>query len=226
MRINRYIAAATGMSRRAADIVIGAGRVSINGKVAALGDTTNPKDRVILDGQLLSQPPSQTILFHKPAGYITSRRQQGETPTIYRLLPPELFRLKPIGRLDRNSSGLLLLTDDGDLAQLLQHPSKGKWKRYEVDLNRKLTPADHQRLEQGVELEDGISQLHLEQRGSLLIVKLQEGRNRQIRRSFAALGYDVVALHRTHFGAYSLGSLAQGKWTVAEPKEAKREPST
>ncbi|HEX7259637.1 MAG TPA: pseudouridine synthase [Candidatus Saccharimonadia bacterium] len=212
MRINRYVAAATGLSRRAADEVISQSRIHVNEHPAQLGMSVGPADSVRLDGTLLRVPQSQTIMLHKPVGYITSRRQQGQTPTIYRLLPPELRRLKPIGRLDRDSSGLLLLTDDGELAQQLQHPSKGKWKRYEVRLDRPLGPEDQRQLEQGVTLPDGPSLLKIQSQGSTHIVSLQEGRNRQIRRSFDALGYKVTSLHRTDFGSYRLGTLGEGEW--------------
>jgi 23S rRNA pseudouridine2605 synthase len=217
MRINQYLAHRSGLSRRAADTAVLAGRVTVNGVAAALGTTINPSDEVRLDGALLAEPRYQTVVFHKPVGYITSRRQQGKAPTIYALLPPELHQLKPVGRLDRDSSGLLVLTNDGSLAQALQHPSRGKWKRYEVELDRALEEKHRAQLEKGVMLEDGPSRLQIRPvSGRTLEVRLQEGRNRQIRRSFAALSYRVVRLHRTDLGSISLGQLAVGSWEVLE----------
>jgi 23S rRNA pseudouridine2605 synthase len=215
VRLNQFIAHATGSSRRQADGLIAAGRVRVDGAVAGLGVTVGVGDRVELDGRLLQLPTYRTIMLHKPAGYVTSRQQQGKTPTIYALLPPELHELKPVVRLDRESSGLLLLTNDGRLAQQLQHPSFGKWKRYEVDLNRSLSRGDQIALEQGVELEDGSSRLQvasLSPDRRTVVVRLQEGRNRQIRRTLGALGYRVVRLHRSDFGRLALGELPAGQW--------------
>lgn len=203
------------MSRRAADTAVAEGRVWVDGAVATPGTPVPDGATVRLDDQSLQLPPPRTILLHKPIGYVTSRRQQGANPTIYKLLPPELHDLKPIGRLDKDSSGLLLLTNDGGLAQTLQHPSRGKWKVYQVELTRPLTGADRQRLERGIELDDGLSRLELSGAGRRWAVRLQEGRNRQIRRSFTAAGYRVKQLHRTEFGDYRLGSVAAGAWQDA-----------
>jgi 23S rRNA pseudouridine2605 synthase len=219
MRLNQYLAHATGLSRRTADQAIGDGRVTVNGRVAQMGQQVSEGDRVALDGRPITAAAHQTVLFHKPVGYITSRRQQGATPTIYQLLPDELQRLKPVGRLDKDSSGLLLLTSDGNLSHGLMHPSSGKWKVYDVELDRKLAPADLQRLKDGVDLEDGVSHMHVSARDSSYEVRLQEGRNRQIRRSFAAAGYTVTKLHRHGFGDYELGGLGVGEWRILDTKE-------
>lgn len=222
MRLNRYLASASTLSRRAADSAITQGRVTVNHQAAQLGQEVTASDLVTLDGQPLQLPQAyRYLLFHKPAGFICSRRQQGTTPTIYSLLPPEYADLKTVGRLDRDSSGLLILTDDGVYAQRLSHPSYGKTKTYEVRLSRPLTPADQATLGQGVELEDGPSHLQLDRvSGANLVVSLQEGRNRQIRRTFAALGYRVTQLHRTKLGDLELGSLPEGKWLAFEPEAA------
>ena len=212
MRINQYIAHASGLSRRQADAAIAEGRVRLNDAVAPRGATMAAGDTVELDGARLQAPTYQTIALHKPPGYVTSRRKQGTTPTIYALLPPELHILKPVGRLDRDSSGLLLLTNDGELAQQLQHPSRGHRKRYEVQLDRRLDPSDATQLQKGVKLDDGLSKLAVEPRHGYIEVWLEEGRNRQIRRSFAALGYRVTRLHRTNVGDIVLGKLASGQW--------------
>jgi len=217
MRINKFVAASTGMSRRAADTCIASGRVLINGHEPAFGETVQSGDTVTLDGQTLRPLHTQTILFNKPEGYVTSRDGQGAA-TIYDLLPKTLHHLKPVGRLDKASSGLLLLTNDGDLAQTLTHPSNRKLKIYEIALNAPLAPLHRQMIsDMGIQLEDGPSKLQLDrlQEGNDTAwrITMHEGRNRQIRRTFAALGYDVTRLHRTHFGTYSLGDLTSGTYT-------------
>lgn len=217
MRINRFVATATGMSRRAADTAVAEGRVSVNKIAATIGQQVEGNDEVELDHVALQIPAARTVLLNKPTGYVTSRRKQGSTPTVYALLPPELHSLKPVGRLDRDSSGLLLLTNDGELAQRLQHPSHNKWKVYQVELDRLPTNETLGRLRKGVELEDGVSYLEeVEAAGKQLTVRLQEGRNRQVRRTFAALGYTVTKLHRTQFGELELGSTKSGLWREIE----------
>ena len=215
MRINKFVASATGLSRRTADTAVQAGRVTINGRRAAAGDDAGDNDSVRLDGRLIAAPAGHlTLIFHKPAGYVCSRQGQGSR-TIYDLLPAEYRRLKPVGRLDKDSSGLLLLTDDGDLAHRLAHPSFNKTKVYDATLDRGLTP-DHRHLisGQGVPLDDGPSRLGLtesDDTGLHWRITMHEGRNRQIRRTFAALNYRVTALHRTTFGDYELGGLRPGQ---------------
>jgi 23S rRNA pseudouridine2605 synthase len=217
MRINKYIASQTGLSRRAADTAIEDGRVMINGATAKLGDTVQDKDRVTLDGQEVSQTTAMTIVLNKPVGYVVSRQGQG-SKTVYDLLPAEYHSLKPVGRLDKDSSGLLLLTNDGDLANQLTHPSFAKAKVYQVALDKPLEPLHHQMInDHGINLEDGLSKLALQKlddAGKEWQVTMSEGRNRQIRRTFGALGYTVVKLHRTSFGAYRLDELASGKWSA------------
>ncbi len=206
------------MARRQADDLIIDGLVTINGKVAELGNRYQPGDQIAVRGSLIElRPTATTILFHKPSGYVCSRRQQGDSPTIYSLLPTELRSLKPVGRLDRDSSGLLLLTDDGDLAHRLTHPKFHKQKSYLVELSTKLQPLHQQMISDiGITLEDGRSQLTLERQEDGNDYKwkilMHEGRNRQIRRTFAAVGYDITGLHRITFGDYRLGDLASGKF--------------
>lgn len=217
MRINKFVALATGLSRRAADQAIADGRVSFNGSAVEPGQAVSPADIVTLDGQPLQAPETtQTIALHKPTGYVVSRNGQGSR-TIYDLLPHELHALKPIGRLDKDSSGLLLLTNDGELANQLTHPSRQKRKVYEVTLNAPLQPLHRQLIaERGLQLTDGPSRLGLERLhdgdDTQWIVSMHEGRNRQIRRTFDALGYTVIRLHRTQFGEYQLGELSPGQY--------------
>ncbi len=215
MRINKFVAQATGLSRRAADLAIQEGRVAINKRRAATGDSTDANDTVELDGKPIKvNPVSLTVMLNKPEGYVCSRAGQGNR-TVYELLPPEYRRLKPVGRLDKESSGLLLMTDDGDLANRLTHPRYAKTKIYEVRLDKPLAPADRTKLERGVEVEDYVSRLELEAVGGRRWrVSLGQGRNRQIRRSFAALGYTVEKLRRDHFGPYGLEGLPSGGYRV------------
>ncbi|MDB5164009.1 MAG: pseudouridine synthase [Candidatus Saccharibacteria bacterium] len=206
MRINQYIALATGLSRRKADELVASGKVAVNNRPAETGQTIQDTDSVTVNNQAVGLPSLTTIMLNKPPGYVTSRDGQG-SPTIYDLLPTQLHHLKPIGRLDKDSSGLLLLTNDGQLAQQLTHPRHQKTKRYQVALDKPLANKDQPAMEQGVSLEDGLSRLKLKGQGTVWTVTMSEGRNRQIRRTFAALGYRVTALHRTHFGSYFLGDL-------------------
>lgn len=219
MRINRFVAAATGMSRRDADHAIDEGRVRVNGQQPLVGQAITSDDTVTLDNTPLSLRQIQTVLLNKPEGYVCSRDGQG-SQTIYDLLPPELHHLKPVGRLDKDSSGLLVLTNDGKLAQQLTHPSFQKIKQYEVTLNQPLQPLHRQMIADfGIQLQDGPSRLQLERlheaSDMAWKVTMREGRNRQIRRTFEALGYKVVKLHRTHFGNYTLGSLKSGRYRAA-----------
>jgi len=215
MRINKFVAQASGLSRRAADKVIAEGRVTINGQPAEPGDDVDGSQFVRLDDELITlDVKTVTIMLNKPVGYVCSRNGQGSS-TIYELLPAEYHRLKPVGRLDKDSSGLILLTNDGDLANQLTHPRYAKTKVYNVSLDKDLEPMHQQMIsDHGIELEDGNSRLHLEKQddaGRDWQVTMQEGRNRQIRRTFAALGYEVRALHRVQFGAYELGQLQPGR---------------
>lgn len=223
MRVNRFIALATGISRRDADETVASGQVTINGKLAILGQVVSESDKVVFDGRTLAidsmAAPLQLIMLNKPTGYVCSRAGQG-SKTIYELLPREFHNLKPIGRLDKDSSGLLLLTNDGKLAHALTHPSFHKEKIYTVKLDKPLTHEGKANIEQGINLEDGRSKLTLGGIGKEWQITMYEGRNRQIRRTFAALGYTVTALHRTQFGPYVLGSLAAGKFSRVDSRPA------
>lgn len=216
MRINRYIAQATGLSRRAADAAISAKAVTINGESATLGTNVHHGDQVHLKGKLIKPPVlTQTILLNKPVGFVCSRNGQG-SQTIYDLLPKDLHHLKPVGRLDKDSSGILLMTNDGQLAHKLAHPGFRKDKTYRVRLNRPLQPADQLKIGQGVQLTEGLSALELKQLKSPMEwqVTMHEGRNRQIRRTFEAVGYTVSKLERTEFGPYKLQQLAKQKYII------------
>lgn len=213
MRINKYVALATGISRRKADDVIASGQVKINGTPATTGSAVSEQDIVTIINKRLSLPIFTTILLNKPTGYVCSRNGQG-SKTIYNLLPEKYHNLKPIGRLDKYSSGLLLLTNNGALHQKLCHPSYAKQKRYIVTLNKPLLPQDQNNIIKGVMLEDGISKLQLQKNDKSWIVTMAEGRNRQIRRTFSALGYKVTALNRTNFGPYKLSDIPKNHMII------------
>lgn len=218
MRLNKYIAQSTGISRRSADAAISNGRVEVNGALAQPGQDVSDHDEVSVDSKRIAKPSTQytTIMLHKPTGYVCSRDGQGSN-TVYDLLPDVFHSLKPVGRLDKDSTGLLLLTDDGMLAQQLTHPSHQKQKHYVVTLDKPLSYSDFDTITStGVKLTDGISRLELDPIVAGLYdfeVVMHEGRNRQIRRTFAALGYEVTRLHRTDFGEYHLGQLPEGRYT-------------
>jgi 23S rRNA pseudouridine2605 synthase len=211
--LNQFIAKATGMSRRAADTVIAHQRVKVNNQPAQIGQQLYIDDQVTLDGIAVTlSEVFTTIMLNKPVGYVCSRDGQG-SKTIYDLLPSGLHELKPVGRLDKDSSGLLLLTNDGKLAHELTHPSFQKTKVYEIELDHELNTSDKAAIERGIELEDGPSRLELEGNGKKWIVTMHEGRNRQIRRTFQTLDYNVVVLHRVTFGPYKLpASLKPGSY--------------
>ena len=214
MRINQFIASSTDLSRRAADGAITAGRVSVNGHTAAMGQLVDARDTVALDGAALTLRQIHTyVLLNKPVGYVSSRVRQGDDPTLYELLPPKYKTLRIAGRLDRDSSGLVVLSDDGDFIFQLTHPSAQKSKRYELILESPLSGADRRKLEAGIILTDGPSHVNvLESHGKSLTVTLSEGRNRQLRRTFGALGYTITKLHRVSMGSLELGALAPAQW--------------
>jgi 23S rRNA pseudouridine2605 synthase len=215
MRLNKYVAQATGLSRRTADTAIDNGRVAVNGAIATTGQQVQENDSVMLDGAPITIASVVTLLLNKPVGYVCSRNGQG-SQTVYDLLPSTYHQLKPVGRLDKDSSGLLLLTNDGELANQLTHPRYHKTKLYEVTLATPLAPLHQQMInDHGIQLDDGRSQLQLTKLSddaTTWQIQMHEGRNRQIRRTFAALGYTVTALHRTQFGQYALSDIPTGSW--------------
>lgn len=224
IRLNKFLAERLGVSRREADDLILAGKVFVNNKPANLGARIDKKSKVCYNKKIV---PFETdflyLAMNKPVGFVCSRRSQGSAPTLYSLLPPEYHKLKTVGRLDKDSSGLILLTNDGDFAFQMTHPKFHKKKIYEVELDSPLEPLHQQMISDfGIKLEDGVSrfsvirdELHDDRKHFTVV--LSEGRNRQIRRTFAALGYQVVKLHRTSFGKYQLSGLASGKYVIIKP---------
>lgn len=217
-RLNKHLALMLGVSRREADELISSNKVTINNRTATLGARFNTGDVIKVNGrELKGEKEYKYFILNKPEGYVSSRKQQGDNPTIYSLLPKELHELKTVGRLDCNSSGLLILTNDGDFAFKMTHPSFQKTKIYQVRLDKDLEPLHQQMIcDYGINLEDGVSKFSLERMNDSSrkdwIVTMHEGRNRQIRRTFATLGYEVKKLHRTNFGNYLLDNLQPGNY--------------
>ncbi|MBQ2623134.1 rRNA pseudouridine synthase [Candidatus Saccharibacteria bacterium] len=263
LRLNKFLAERLGVSRREADELISVGKITVNGEKAVLGVRIDKKSKVCYNNKIV---PFDTefsyFAFNKPVGYVCSRRAQGQAPTIYTLLPEKFQKLKTVGRLDKDSSGLILLTNDGDFAFQMTHPKFRKTKTYQVELDKPLEPLHRQMISDfGVMLDDGPSRFKIikdvfpeanktsfegdpepgkarssattpvstgvvdapRKRSFLAKAKnaytviLTEGRNRQIRRTFAALGYKVTKLHRISFGKYELNDLKPGKYVIIEP---------
>lgn len=220
LRLNKQLALMLGISRREADALIEAGKVTVGGHIAILGERLSTDATIEVNGKpLTGHTEFQYLLLNKPISYVSSRRQQGSNPTLYDLLPAKYHHLKPVGRLDKDSSGLILLSNDGDFTQRMTHPSYRKSKVYKVRLNRDLEPLHQQMIsDYGVTLEDGVSKFALERLSDSSRkewrVTMQEGRNRQIRRTFAALGYTVTKLHRTQFGKFQLADLPKGEYQI------------
>ena len=197
---------------RSIDRAIIDGRVKINNKIAVVGQNVELADTVTLDSKVVVFPKSKTVLLvNKPVGYVCSRDGQG-SPTLYNLIPEKYHKLKHIGRLDKDTSGLVVLTDNGDLAHELSHPSFNKTKVYSVVLDRPLKISDKKLIESGkVKLDDKPSFMMIKinlKRPTEIEVELHEGRNRQIRRTFEVLGYMIKKLNRIKFGPYQLSQLA------------------
>ena len=222
MRLNRFLAAAGVGSRRHCDELIAASRVTINGKVCTnFSAQPSAHDHVKVDGKLVRVAPAFTIVLHKPAGFVSTRKDEQARDTVFDLLPQKFSRLFNIGRLDAQTEGLLLLTNDGELAQRLTHPRYKTDKEYEVMLDRAWDPALAPKLLRGIFL-DGqrakIARLHSVSPTRLRVV-LQQGINRQIRRMFEAAGYRVKHLVRVRIGNLRLGDLPQGHWRVLTRRE-------
>lgn len=217
MRINRWLVEqGFAPARRKADEIVVAGRVELDGRKAQLGDQVSEASEVKADGRIIELQISTTrlIAYHKPVGEVCSHARQGTANTVFTNLPAEFRSYKIIGRLDKDSEGLVLLTNDGKLAQSLAHPRAGEFKRYEVTLSRILTRDELNQLESGVAVDDDIWRLGrvrtLEARRYEIM--LQEGKNRQIRRCIQAVGARVVRLVRSNIGAYALDGLGVGDW--------------
>ncbi|HQN98316.1 MAG TPA: pseudouridine synthase [Bacteroidales bacterium] len=220
VRLNRFIAAAGICSRREADRLIEAGEITVNGQVVTtLGSRVNPGDKVMYKGRVLQTENKYYILLNKPRGYVTTMDDPAERQTVMELVKDACEeRIFPVGRLDRNTTGLLLLTNDGELAKKLTHPSHRIRKIYEVELDRPLTKSDMMRIASGIELEDGVAEVDAiayvgkgEDRTKIGI-ELHSGKNRVVRRIFEKLRYHVKKLDRVTFGSLTKKDLPRGRW--------------
>lgn len=216
IRLNKFLAERLGVSRREADNLISAGKIAISGKTAILGQQIDKNDKVCYNNKIIPFGVDFIYLsLNKPVGYVCSKKRQGDSPTLYELLPSKYQNLKTVGRLDKDSSGLILLTNDGDFAFKMTHPKFFKTKIYEVEIDRPLEPLHQQMIADfGIEIGDGISKLgllNLKDKKKWQVT-MSEGRNRQIRRTFMALGYKVVKLERKQFGPYKIDGLKPGEF--------------
>lgn len=228
MRINKYIAQSGIASRRKADELIEAGRVKVNGEtITMLGFEIRRKDKVTVDGKVVSCKNFEYFRFYKPAGYITTASDEKGRKTIYDLLPDTMRVLKPVGRLDKDSSGLIILTNDGDLIYDLTHPSIKVSKVYRVTVDAKLTEAELETLAKGVEIEKGkiayadVELLEASNKESLLEMTLYQGMNRQIRKMIEFLGHRVTSLKRIRHATIELTGLKKGQFKPLKPKQIK-----
>ena len=226
MRINQYIASAGVCSRRAADELIEKGRVKVNGKVLeTMGYHVQEGDIVEVDGDRV-EPETKKVyyLLNKPAGYVTSTADKEGRPLVTELVPDSI-RVFPVGRLDFNTSGLLILTNDGDLSNRLMHPSHGFNKKYLVRAQGIVTGAEAARLEKGVDIGGFVTspaEVHLikhDRNSTLAEIVIHEGKNRQVRRMFKAIGHPVLELCRTGLGNLEIGRLAVGQCRKLSPAE-------
>ena len=234
MRLQKYLAQAGVSSRRGAEEMIRQGRVRLNGDVVReMGVRVAAGDRVAVDGREVAPEPARWILLHKPPGYVTTREDTHGRPTVYDLLPTGLRTLFHVGRLDLDSEGLLLLTNEGGVANRLMHPRHGVDRVYVVDVVGRLEPAQRAALLEGVELDDGVARAHaveVLQRAAAsggagaephtrVRVTMREGRKREVRRLFDAVGHPVRRLVRERLGPIELGDLAPGEWRELERDE-------
>jgi 23S rRNA pseudouridine2605 synthase len=219
-RLQRILASAGLCSRREAETWLAAGRVRVNGALAHVGDGADPaRDRIEVDGRRIDAEPRAYWMANKPRGLLTARSDPEGRRTVLALLPADLPRLFPVGRLDVDTEGLVLLTNDGALAHRLLHPSLGNEREYRVTARGRVQPETFRRLERGIVLDDGptaparVAGVRFDAAAGVtrFDLVLTEGRKRQIRRTLAALGHPVVGLVRTRMGTLRLGKLARGE---------------
>lgn len=229
MRLQKYLSRAGVASRREGERLISEGRVSVDGRVVTeLGTRVMPGEQsVSVDGVPVRPRALRWIILNKPVGHVTSRKDEQGRPTIYELLPEPYDDLFYVGRLDLLSEGLLILTNDGELAHRLLHPRFEIPRRYHIEVRGPLGRAEALRLESGVELEDGIARAEdieiIPGLGSTTSVRLtlREGRNREVRRMLAALNYEVDRLVRISYGPIELGALEPAKWRELSAAEVR-----
>jgi 23S rRNA pseudouridine2605 synthase len=220
MRLNAWLARAGVASRRGADELIKAGRVTVNGEPGQLNTFVAARDRVELDGRPLARQKLAYVLLNKPTGVVTTARDPGGRPTVVALVG-HATRVVPVGRLDADTTGALLLTNDGELAHRLAHPRYEVDKVYVAEVEGDPSPETLAALERGVELDDGRTapaQARRLARGRVELV-IHEGRNHQVKRMLAAVGHPVRSLNRTRYGPLTVKGLAAGEWRELTPAE-------
>ncbi len=224
IRLNKYIASSGLCSRRDADELIEQGKVSINGKkITELGYLVQPDDKVFVDKKLIRPVKHEYYRFYKPAGYITTSDDEKGRKTIYDLLPDTMHHLKPVGRLDKDSTGLLILTNDGDLINALTHPSVKVPKVYLVTVDGKVHPHQLEQLANGIEIEKGkmayadIMVLEIDNKHTTMQITLYQGMNRQIRKMFEYIGFEVKSLKRIQHATLNLDGLKRGEFKPIKP---------
>jgi 23S rRNA pseudouridine2605 synthase len=230
MRLQKYLADAGLASRRAAEELISAGRVAVNGEtVVRLGSQVNPDaDRVTLDGKVVRPRRRFYVALNKPRGYLCTRSDPQGRRTVGQLLPKEWSSLYPVGRLDRDTEGLLFLTNDGEFCLRLTHPRFAVPKTYLAEIEGRAPVGLGKRLTQGITDEgeklkaETATVLDFSKTHSLVQLTLREGKYREVRRLFLGLGINVLALRRIQIGSIKLGELPQGKWRVLTTDEVKR----
>lgn len=226
IRLNRYLALAGICSRREADKFIAAGLVQVNGKVVTtMGYRVQPNDEVKYAGETIRGEKKQYVLLNKPKGFISTTDDPKARKTVMDLVGKACKeRIYPVGRLDRATTGLLLFTNDGDLAKMLTHPSHGASKLYDVVLDKNLTKADYTKIIDGVTLEDGLVEVDelswVEGKARNQVgIRIHIGRNRIIRRLFESLGYEVTKLDRVYFAGLTKKNLPRGHYRFLAKKE-------
>lgn len=223
-RLNKYIASSGLCSRRKADELIESGAVMVNGKkVTELGFSVGHKDKVFVNGKMIHPVKHEYYRFYKPAGYITTSDDEKGRKTIYDLLPENLHNLKPVGRLDKDSTGLLILTNDGDLINKLTHPTIKVPKFYRVSINGKITQNDIDAMYKGIEIEPAkkayaeVDVIEIDNSHTVMEIVLYQGLNRQIRKMFEYLGFEVLTLKRTRHATLDLTGLKRGEFKPIKP---------
>lgn len=232
-RLNKYIASTGLCSRRKADEFITDGKVGVNGKIITeLGFYVREKDKVTVDGIAVYPKTLEYYRFYKPAGYITTQEDEKGRRTIYDIIPSELRHLKPVGRLDKDSTGLLILTNDGELINQMTHPSIKVPKVYMVTINGRFTEANAKDMLDGIEIITDTNErkiayaetlpIEISNKKSIIQVVLYQGINRQIRKMFAKLGFEVEVLKRVQHAIITIEGMKKGQVKLIKPKQIKQ----